>query len=368
MKTIGLCLIVKNEEHVITRCLDSVKPIVDYILICDTGSTDNTKSKILEWLSENNIEGQIIDDPWVNFSHNRTSALSKIKKIDMDYCLMIDADEVLIFNEEFDVNKFKSSLSHDIYHINSILNNITYNRPQLTSNKRSFRYEGVVHEFLAMDGESSSSTISGFYNRPIQDSSRNAKGVSKYIDDAKILEEELSKDIGDYMRSRYTFYLAQSYKDCGQTELAIENYRIRSTQGFWREEEFVSLYNIGIIKNGDPKYSKEEVIQDFMKSFEHSPHRIEPLYWINLICRLNGWNQQGYMVGKKAIERLEIPVGSLFIENWIYDYGALDELSISAFYIGKIEESREICKRLLNEDKIPSHYIPRIENNIRMCG
>ena len=43
MITISLCMIVKNEEKVLKRCLDSVKDIVDEIIIVDTGSKDNTK-------------------------------------------------------------------------------------------------------------------------------------------------------------------------------------------------------------------------------------------------------------------------------------------------------------------------------------
>lgn len=43
MITISLCMIVKNEENVLARCLESVKDIVDEIIIVDTGSTDKTK-------------------------------------------------------------------------------------------------------------------------------------------------------------------------------------------------------------------------------------------------------------------------------------------------------------------------------------
>ena len=42
MITISLCMIVKNEEKVLARCLDSVADLVDEIVIADTGSTDRT--------------------------------------------------------------------------------------------------------------------------------------------------------------------------------------------------------------------------------------------------------------------------------------------------------------------------------------
>ena len=43
MATVSLCMIVKNEEKVLGRCLDSAKEIADEIIIVDTGSTDRTK-------------------------------------------------------------------------------------------------------------------------------------------------------------------------------------------------------------------------------------------------------------------------------------------------------------------------------------
>ena len=43
MATISLCMIVKNEEQVLARCLDSVADLMDEIIIVDTGSTDRTK-------------------------------------------------------------------------------------------------------------------------------------------------------------------------------------------------------------------------------------------------------------------------------------------------------------------------------------
>ena len=94
MKKIALCQIVKNESHVIKRCLDSVKRLIDYVLIVNTGSTDNTIETIQEWLVENQIEGEVISEPWQNFAYNRTFALNKLMEKDfIDYALMIDADE-----------------------------------------------------------------------------------------------------------------------------------------------------------------------------------------------------------------------------------------------------------------------------------
>ena len=98
---IGLCAIVKNEESIITRCLDSAKSLIDYVSIVDTGSSDNTVKVIEQWLIENKIEGKVFKEEWINFGANRTSALKKIReKKEIDYALMIDADESLSYDKD----------------------------------------------------------------------------------------------------------------------------------------------------------------------------------------------------------------------------------------------------------------------------
>ena len=365
MNSIGLCMIVKDESHVIERCLNSVKNLIDFVLILDTGSSDGTQEVIKNWIDRNNIPGKVIQSNWVNFAFNRTEALNKLSEYPVDYGIMIDADEILVFDDGFDHAKFKESLTFDYYMIQtrSVSN---YYRPQLTKNKLGFIYEGVVHEFLVIDGTKSFDYVHGFYNLPIQDSDRNRSGV-KFFKDIEILEKVLLEDISEYMRSRYTFYLAQSYRDVGNFEMATKNYKRRSEMGFWEEEVFISLYNIANLKRISG-HDQSEVIQLYLDSFEHSPHRLEPIHWIIQLLRMSGKNNRGYIYGKYAIDNLRIPENSLFVESWVYDYGILDEFSICAFYSGRKEESIWVCNRLLSEGKIPDHYVDRIKNNLAFCN
>jgi glycosyltransferase involved in cell wall biosynthesis len=364
MKTIGLCMIVKNESHVITRCLDSVKRLLDYVLIVDTGSDDDTITVINNWLTQNFIPGKVLSEPWKNFAHNRSFALSELNKIEIDYALMIDADEILVFDDDFDVFKFKSSLEHDIYDITTNLGGFTYLRPTLTTNKKDCRYDGVVHEFLVMDGSKSRGQASGFFNRPIQDSARNKSG-NKFEKDVILLEEALQGDISDWFRSRYTFYLAQSYRDSGNREKSLENYLKRADQGFWPEEVYMSLYSAGNLMR-ELDYPKEQFLQIWMRATEATPYRAEALYQIVQYCRIHGLNQQGYIVGKHALN-LTIPQSSLFVETWIYDYALLDEFSICSFWAGDYKASKEACERLLSEMKMPEYYLDRVKSNLQFA-
>jgi len=330
-------MIVKNEAHVITRCIESVKRIIDYVLIVDTGSDDGTPEVIENWLKDNDFRGQVIVEPWQNFAYNRSFALEKLREVeDIDYALMIDADEVLVFEQDFNVESFKEFS----------------------------RYEGVVHEFLTLaDGGSRDAAI-GFHNSPIQDSARNKSG-NKFEKDSQLLEQALNGELTDWFRSRYTFYLAQSYRDSGKPELSLQRYLERADQGFWNEEVYISLYNAGNIMK-ELGYPKEQVLQTYLRAYEVCPHRVEVLYAAVQYCRFNGMNQQGYILGKHGLN-IQLSDTSLFVEKWVYDYGLLDEFSIVAFWAGHYEESKIACERLLSEGKMPDYYRERVSSNLQFA-
>ncbi len=75
MASIGLCMIVKNEAHIIHHCLESAMPLLDYALIVDTGSNDGTQQAIRGFLREKNLPGEVVEEPWRDFAHNRGFAL-----------------------------------------------------------------------------------------------------------------------------------------------------------------------------------------------------------------------------------------------------------------------------------------------------
>ena len=87
MITISLCMIVKNEEKILERCLDSVADLVDEIVIADTGSTDATKEIARRYTEK------VYDFPWIDdFSAARNFVFSKATQ---EYIYSADADEVL---------------------------------------------------------------------------------------------------------------------------------------------------------------------------------------------------------------------------------------------------------------------------------
>lgn len=106
MATVSLCMIVKNEEKVLARCLDSVADCVDEIVIADTGSTDATKEIAAKYTDK------IYDFPWIDdFSAARNFSFSKATK---DFIMWLDADDVLTEDNRELFLKMKNALSQDV--------------------------------------------------------------------------------------------------------------------------------------------------------------------------------------------------------------------------------------------------------------
>ena len=100
MVTISLCMIVKNEERVLGRCLESVQEIADEIIIVDTGSEDRTK-EIAEKYHARVFEQEWQDD----FSRARNYSFSQAE---MDYCMWLDADDIILDKDRIKLRQLKS--------------------------------------------------------------------------------------------------------------------------------------------------------------------------------------------------------------------------------------------------------------------
>ena len=149
----SLCMIVKNEERVLARCLDSLHDLMDEIIIVDTGSTDATKEIAARYTDK------IYDFTWIDdFSAARNFAFSKATK---DYIYSADADEVLDDENWAKFDILKRTLINDIEIVQMIYGNqldsgTAYNydaelRPKLFKRLRTFTWIEPVHEQMRLD-------------------------------------------------------------------------------------------------------------------------------------------------------------------------------------------------------------------------
>ena len=152
MITVSLCMIVKNEERILARCLDSLAGLMDEIVIVDTGSTDATKEIAARYTE------QIYDFAWTgDFSEARNFAFSKAQ---MEYIYSADADEVLDEENRAAFLQLKETLLPEIeivqmYYANQLSHGTIYNydkelRPKLFKRNRTFRWQGAIHEQIGI--------------------------------------------------------------------------------------------------------------------------------------------------------------------------------------------------------------------------
>ena len=363
-KTITLCMIVKNEAHVIERCLASVLPVIDHWVIVDTGSTDGTQQKIKDFFDRNGIDGELHEIPWKDFGYNRSEALRLAQATDTDYALMIDADEILVFEQGFDPIAFKNNLTADLYNVFAQFGQTRYHRPQLTSNKKKFYYRGILHEYVdCHDPIGTRDFARGFMNTPIQDGARSSD-PEKYQKDAIRFEEALaSGTVEEKDFNRYHFYLAQSYRDSQQWEKSLDAYLKRADLGGWNEEVFYSLYQAGRIMEILEK-PVDNIIQVYFRAYQTAPWRAESLWAAARLCRAFSRFDQGYRFAKQGL-KIRYPEGALFVGQGIYEWALLDEFAIAAYWTGNYREARMAGGQLLNEKKFPEDQRERIEANLK---
>lgn len=254
MKEISLCMIVKDEEDVIGRCLESVKDIADEIIIVDTGSTDKTKEIVSQYTDK------IFDFKWVDdFAKARNFSFSKATR---DYILWLDADDVIMQEDYKKFMELKKKLdgSVDIYMMkyNCTLDeagNPTWvkERERLLKRQKNYQWVSPIHEVIIPEGNVQHNDICITHKKKgVKDTNRNLnilenmkeKGIElddrqeycyakelyclgRYEEAIKKYESYLEKYKYEYINKRIFIYptiieLSECYKNLGQKEKQLK--------------------------------------------------------------------------------------------------------------------------------------------------
>ena len=352
-KTICLNMIVKNEAPIIRRCLESVRPFIDCWAIVDTGSTDGTQDIVRAFLR--GMPGELYERPWRDFAHNRTEAL-ELARGKADYTLIIDADDTL----EAAPGATLPALTADAYVLDIADTASTYSRTQLVRGALPWRYEGVVHEYITCGGAVSREKLAGVRMRRNYDGARR-RDPQAYRRDAAVLEAALQTETKPFLQARYRFYLAQSYRDCGEQEKALENYLVRAGLGFWQQEVFMSLLYAARLKE-ELGHPDGEVIAAYEAAANAGPGNAEALHAASRFCRGKRLHERGYRFAAKGLT-IPYPRNALFVLDWVYEYGLLDEFALNAYWTGRHAVCAEACDRLLSEGKLPANERERVLGN-----
>lgn len=345
-------MIVKNEAPVIRRCLDSVRSLIDHWVIVDTGSSDGTQALIREHYKD--LPGELHERPWRNFAHNRSEALA-LARPHGDYTLIIDADDHLEIPPGF----VMPALDADAYTLDIHFAGTRYQRVQLVRNALPWCYVGVLHEFLDCKGARPAGHL-GLIMHCNHDGARR-RDPQTYVRDAAVLEQALREEQDPFLRARYTFYLAQSYRDCGAAAESLACYLRRAELGYWDQEVYVSLYQAARLATqlGRPL---DTVLALCLRASDLVPTRVEALHFASLQCRLAGRNEAGYQLARRGLGLLP-PGDGLFVEPWIYEYGLLDEYAVNAYWAGHYRDSLEASLKILAHPACPADQRARFAAN-----
>lgn len=222
MKTISLCMIVKNEEDVIARCLESVKDIVDEIIIVDTGSSDNTK-KIVSLYTD-----KIYDFEWVDdFSKARNFSFSKAT---MDYIMWLDADDVILEKDRIKLKQLKSELDGNIdlyqmeynYSLDKDGNpTLIQIRARLMKREKNYQWISPIHEVIVPTGKIEKVDIAITHKKQkIKDTTRNLKIFEKMISEGIALD-----DRQEYSYAKEFFCLQRYDEAIAEYEKYLKKYK-----------------------------------------------------------------------------------------------------------------------------------------------
>lgn len=342
-------IIAKDEAHVIERCIASVAPLADAVLLCDTGSTDDTI------LKAGRLGARVMQEPWRNFSYNRNVALDWARREGFEFAITIDADDVLKYTEGYTL-----PAEHDLYDFEVHHGAFRFHQQHLIRLSKPFHFRGVTHEFLDCAEPFTRDIAQGIVYSIGNDGARRASG-KKPSDDAYLLQQALTSGDEPDIAPRYTFYLAQSLRDDGKLEGAMNTYLRRATLGGWKGEVFYSRYQAGLLA----ERLKQSALHHHLAAMDLCPDRMEP-YWAATRLLNRTSNYRAAWTFARAGILMPMPKTGLFVETWIYRYGMLDEYSIAAQRCGAKEVARKACETLLRM-KLPYGYEDRIRANMAFC-
>ena len=308
MKTISLCMIVKNEEKVLERCLLCCKQFADEIIVVDTGSVDNTKEIAKKFTDK------VYDFEWVNdFGKARNFAFSKAI---MDYQMWIDADDIVLDEDIKKIIELKNSINNNVdmvtmkYITHTDENNIPINistRERLLKRENRYLWNDPVHEYIALRDNILDTDISILHKK-------NHVGFTDR--NLNIYKSQIEKGIQLTPRSMY--YYARELKDHLMYEEAIKYFNMfLDTEKGWFEDNIGCCFQLSICYHATNQTDK--IYNILIKSFEYDSPRSE-------ICCQLGYYYKLKQEYKKAINwfrvatNLEKPNTYGFILNDYYGY------------------------------------------------
>lgn len=318
MKSISVCLIVKDEEKVLARCLDCVRQFADQIVVVDTGSIDNTISIARKYTND------VYNFEWVDdFALARNFSFSKAT---CEYVMWLDADDVIDAENISKILDLKNNMLADCYMLKynvgfrgDVVTHSFY-RERILKNNLGFKWVGCVHECITPQGKIEYLDIAVNHKKlEVKDADRN---LNIYIN--KLKHGELNpRELYYYARE---LYYHSKYEEC-----------IINMQKFLDKGGFVENMIDGLIIISDCyliQQNNKLALYQLYKTFDYDTPRA------NVCCKIgdlfyyeNKYNQAIYWYKLATTCQLSDKKGG-FVENECYNYYPYLQLCVCYHKIG----------------------------------
>jgi glycosyltransferase involved in cell wall biosynthesis len=339
---ICLVMIVRNEEKIIRRMLDSLQNIVHMVSIVDTGSTDSTEKKILEWSKASKIPTKVHHEPFQNFGYNRTHSLKMAKEVfpEAGWFLLSDAD----FTWEGSGFPNPLLMNADYYEILQYHGSFSYWNTRVLRADLDWSCNGVTHEVWQPADLKATRKLARMSTLRIHDVSDGGCKGDKSERDKRLLTNALADPaIDDGLRVRYMFYLAQTLRDMQCFKESSEWYQKRIDAGGYEQEVFYAMYCMAMNTENLARRAQKgtdertrlmtESKERYMAAYKYRPTRAEPLVKLAKL-HLDLFEHEECLKICELGSKIKHPTAEgLFIEGECYDYEFDMAISIAAAYL-----------------------------------
>ena len=335
-----LAMIVKNEAHVVARALTSCAAYIDAWVVCDTGSTDATREIVRDTLQ--GIPGQVYEDPWVDFAHNRTLSLQRAAETGCAYTLILDADEILQVRDPACFAQFTG----DAYLLRGSMAGETWLAERVIKSSLPWRYINKIHENLDCP-EAKEIVLTDDPTIIAYGDGRRSLNPDKLTLDVQTMENCLLETPDN---ARMVFHLAKSYEGLGRVKDAVRAYERRLTMEGFDLEEWYSRLRLGELYLG--MGYQDQGMTSLLEAYSDFPQTAEPLYYLGKHYFKRAWYEQ-------ALPYLELaatknPPDQLFVrEDTVYTYEAALYWALCLLRLDRPEDANRILLDLSHRGVLP---------------
>lgn len=347
MATISLCMIVRDEEAVLERCLASAAALADEIVIVDTGSADGTKEIAGRYTD------RIYDFAWIDdFSAARNFSFSKGTK---DFLMWLDADDVIepedlrVFLSLKDALTAETDLVMAPYHTALASDGtplFTYYRERLLRREAGFLWQGAVHEAIPPAGQIIYTSAAVTHRKEkTSDPDRNLRIFQKLL------------DAGKQLNPREQFYYAQElyyHKEYDRAKELLIAF-LEQEEG-WVENKIDGCRHLAYCYLAEGR--RDRALTALFDTFRYDLPRAETLCEIGQLFLDKGDLQQAAYWYKQALSVHRQDTTGAFVLPDCYDYLPSIQLCVCYDRMGNhalAEEYNERAGRYKPQDKVYLH-------------